>query len=134
MIGKFNVLSILGIVLILAGTVFNLLEAPRYVTVFMYITGGSFKSIDVYNGFKSGKLAGWNYLALLFLGLLLLFISIMVRKETTYSSIANAILFTAISIKIISIIGMRRTALVQKKHLTDDAVPLDATLDRENNM
>lgn len=98
-----------GLVLILTGVVLKVLDYPRAITMLFFITGGGFKTVYLVKGFRSGQLAGRLYLAMLLFGLLLLFISIILRNRLELHIPANVLLFTAISVKVFSIVGMKRT-------------------------
>lgn len=111
---KTKLLLIAGIVLILSGTVMKLIDINPLVTMWFFITGGICKSIYLLNGIRTGQLAGRFYMGLLLSGLLLLVLSIFLHKEPAWSSMADIMLFTAISLKIFSIVGMKRTARIRK--------------------
>lgn len=98
-----------GLVFILTGVVLKVLDFPRAMTMLFFVTGGGFKTVYLVKGFRSGQLAGRLYLTMLLFGLLLLFLSIILRNRLELHIPANVLLFTAISIKVFSIVGMKRT-------------------------
>lgn len=115
MVEKNNYFLFAGALLILFGFVFKLIDSSHYLSLFFFICGGICKLIYTFVGFRSGNLAGWNYVGLLVFGLMLLYFSIYLRKETSYNVLSNIVLLTAISIKVGSIIGMKQTGLARKK-------------------
>lgn len=103
-----------GLTLILTGVVLKILDYPRFILMFFFISGGAFKTMYMVLGFRSGHLAGRLYLVLLLFGLMLLFLSIILRNHDGFEIAANVMLVTAISIKVLSIVAMKRTARLRK--------------------
>ena len=115
MVEKNNYLLFAGALLTLFGFGFKLNGSSPYLSLFFFISGGICKFIYIVSGFRSGNLAGWNFVGLLVFGLMLLYFSIFLRKETSYNVLSNIVLLTAIYIKVSSIIGMKQTGLARKK-------------------
>lgn len=111
---KKNFFLIAGIVMLMIGLILKIIEAPRYVFMLFFILGGGFKSVFLINGFRSGTLAGRLYLGLLLFGLIMLFFSIVLRKNELCLMQANIMAITAILLKILSIVGMVKTAKIRK--------------------
>lgn len=111
---KNKVFLIAGIVMLIMGLILKIIEVPRYVFMLFFILGGGFKSVYLLNGFRSGTLAGRFFLGLLLFGLIMLFFSIVLRKKELYLMQANIMAITAILLKILSIVGMIKTAKIRK--------------------
>ena len=99
-----------GLALLITGVVFKIMDYPRMVLMPFFIGGGGFKAVFLIKGFRSGQLAGRLNLSLFLFGLLLLFLSITVRNTLGLTLQANVLLFTALIIKVVSIVAMKRTA------------------------
>ncbi len=111
---KKNFFLIAGIVMLMIGLILKIIEAPRYVFMLFFILGGGFKSVFLVNGFRTGTLAGRFYLGLLLFGFIMLFFSIVLRKNELCLMQANIMAITAIFLKILSIVGMIKTAKIRK--------------------
>lgn len=108
-----RVIFIAGITFLLFGIVLKIIDAPKIFTIVAFSLGGILKSFYVVNGFRSGILAGRLYLGTLLFGLLLLFLSVSLRNGYIESFQADIMLFIAISIKVFSIVAMKRSAKIR---------------------